>query len=62
MMSTEEIKAELENRLLKINKEIEYHKGDLGSAYLYHHHMGFLEAADGMFGERQFLEGLISKL
>lgn len=61
-MTIEEIKAELESRLLKVNKDIEYHKGDLGSAYLYHHHMGFLEAADGMFGERQFLEGLLKKM
>ena len=62
MMTIEEVKAELESRLLKVNKDIEYHKGDLGSAYLYHHHMGFLEAADGMFGERQFLEGLLKKM
>lgn len=62
MMTIEEVKAELENRLLKINKEIEYHKKDLGDAYLYHHHKGYLEAADGMFGERQFLEGLLGKM
>jgi len=62
MMTIEEVKAELESRLLKVNKDIEYHKGDLGSACLYHHHMGFLEAADGMFGERQFLEGLLKKM
>lgn len=62
MMTIEEIKSELENRLLKVNKEIDYHRGDLGSAYLYHHHMGFLEAADGMFGERQFLESLLEKM
>lgn len=62
MMTIEDIKEELENRLLKVNKAIEYHRGDLGSAYLYHHHMGFLEAADGMFGERQFLEGILEKI
>lgn len=61
-MSNEEIKKELEGRLLKVNAEIESRKSDLGDPIHFHHYKGYLEAADGMFGERQFLEGLISKL
>ena len=61
-MSNEDIKTELEARLLKVNNEIDYHKRDLGDPVHHHHHKGFLEAADGMFGERQFLEQLIAKI
>lgn len=61
-MSSEEIKRELESRLLKVNSEIESRKNDLGDPIHFHHYKGYLEAADGMFGERQFLETLISRI
>ena len=61
-MSNEEIKRTLEDRLLKVNSEIESRKKDLGDPIHFHHYKGYLEAADGMFGERQFLETLISRI
>lgn len=50
----------LRDRLKKIKQEIDYRKRHLkDEGILYHHYKGFLEAADGMFGERQFLEGIL---
>lgn len=60
-MTVEELKNELALRLNYVNSKIESAKADLGDPVLHHHHKGFLEAADGMFGERQFLEKLIEK-
>lgn len=58
-MSVDEIVEELERRLDKVKKEIDFRKNDLGDPVHYHHYKGYLEAADGMFGERQFLEKLL---
>ena len=60
-MSVEEIIEELERRLSKVKKEIEFRKNDLGDPVNHHHYMGYLEASDGMFGERQFLEKLLGE-
>ena len=59
MMNIDEIINELQARLEYVNKEIAYRKNDLGDPIHYHHYRGYLEAADGMFGERQFLEKLL---
>ena len=59
MMNIDEIINELQARLEYVNKEITYRKNDLGDPIHYHHYRGYLEAADGMFGERQFLEKLL---
>jgi hypothetical protein len=61
-MTIEEIKNELLARLGYVKGKIEATRADLGDHYLHHHYEGFLEATDGMFGERQFLEKLIDKL
>ena len=61
-MTIDEIRNELESRLLRVKSEIESRKNDLGNPVLFHHYKGYIEAADGMFGEREFLEGLIAKL
>ena len=58
-MNMDEIMNELQSRLEYIKKEIEYRKNDLGDPIHYHHYCGFLEAADGTFGERQFLEKIL---
>ena len=55
----ENIRQQIESRLAYINKEIEARKADLGDPIHKHHYLGYLEAADGMFGERQFLEKLL---
>ena len=60
-MTVEEMKTELMGRLNYVNEKIQRTKGDLGDPVMYHHNKGFLEAADGMFGERQFLEKLIER-
>lgn len=60
-MTVEELKNELELRLNYVKGKIESVKSDLGDPVLFHHHKGFLEATDGMFGEKQFLEKLIEK-
>jgi hypothetical protein len=60
--SIEEIKNELLVRLSTINKKIDDTRKDLGNPYLHHHYEGYLEATDGMFGERQFLEKLLEKI
>ena len=62
MMTNEEVKAKLAERLLYLQKEIDFRKRDLGDPIHYHHYRGYLEAADGMFGERQFLEKLIEEI
>lgn len=61
-MNNEELKNELLARLGFLKNRIEATRADLGNPYLHHHYEGYLEAADGMFGERQFLEKLIAKL
>lgn len=61
-MSNEEIRRELESRLLKVKSEIDSCKADLGDPIKHHHYKGYLEAADGMFGERQFLESLLERI
>lgn len=60
-MTLEELKNELLLRLNYVNGKIESTKADLGDPIHHHHYKGFLEATDGMFGERQFLEKLIEK-
>lgn len=61
-MNNEEIRKELEGRLLKVKSEIDSRKKDLGDPIHFHHYKGYLEAADGMFGERQFLESLLGRI
>lgn len=61
-MTNDEVKAKLVERLLFIQKEIESRKKDLGDPIHHHHYLGYLEASDGMFGERKFLETLIDKI
>ena len=58
-MNADEIMNELQNRLEYIKKEIAYRRNDLGDPIHYHHYQGYLEAADGTFGEKQFLEKLL---
>lgn len=60
-MTVEELKNELLLRLNQVNAQIEARKADLGDPIHFHHYKGYLEATDGMFGERQFLEKLIEK-
>lgn len=60
--SIEEVKNELLVRLAYTKKRIDDTRADLGNPYLHHHYEGFLEASDGMFGERQFLEKLIDRI
>lgn len=61
-MTTKEIKLKLVERLLRVQKEIDDKKENLGDPVMYHHNRGYLEAADGMFGERQFLEKILEQI
>lgn len=56
---SDEMRQFIESRLIKVKKEIDFRKNGMGDPILHSHYSGYLEAADGMFGERQFLEKLL---
>ena len=61
-MSKDELIGRLESRLAFVNEKIDFYKKDLGDRINHNHYMGYLEAADGTVGERQFLEKLITEI
>lgn len=56
---TNKEKEKITKRLEWLDKEIVYRKKQLGDPFHHHHYAGYLEAADGMLGERQFLMKLL---
>lgn len=53
-------RLKIQKRLEWLDKEILYRKNQINDCVLHHHYMGYLEAADGMFGERRFLMSLLN--